>query len=255
MANVCDSKRRYCAIAASILVAACGGSVASDDGGADAAVADAIDGWTQCESPDNQRVCAGPNACPQGGACIGCLLGTSPQPGTLGYCASDSNNLEQCAYAEDGLVCVQTDPYPTVADSSWWGAPYNLAVLFANNGATERARYADYGLWTGEALPTPLTCPTLTHAQICGGNCGACNANEVCHGRSPLHPYGFCVPLTISDVCNMFTGKLCTDVSNKCFAYSVQPEAQQLATSSSICLPADMCNDLAANLPGGAMCQ
>ena len=153
-----------------------------------------------------------------------------------------------------GFVCVACDDgYPTLYSS----VEYDMGVLFANNGGADRVRYADFGLWTGAPLPEPANCPAMMVAQVCGGNCGGCNAASTCHGRSPLHPYGFCEPdlAMINDDCNLSKGVLCKSPADKCFTYTVETAAQDVANQNSFCLPLDLCEDLAANLPGGGVCQ
>jgi hypothetical protein len=133
----------------------------------------------------------------------------------------------------------------------WFCAPYDVGVLFAMNGAgtPDRLRYADFGLWTGDTLPEPATCPTFSGFQICGGHCGGCDEG-VCIGRSPLHPYGFCA---------YDTGSGCPATAcasdQSCFHYIVQAAAQDLADQEGLCLPKALCEALAADYPGGANCD
>ncbi len=243
------------------LAVGCGGTLTSgdSDSGDGAASQDGLSngdsgdgGWTVCTSPSGQQICDGPHACSPAG-CECPKLGKE-SPSAVHVCINSTGYLNStlCPYVDDGFICVA--PYDTSPDF-FGGAEYDMGVLFAENGAVDRARYADYGLWTGDPLPNPGSCPTLTSVQICGGNCGGCNGNFVCHGRSPLHPYGFCLPNSGNDACNIAKNVPCSGAGNKCFAYTVQPSAQDLANANSICLPVDMCQDLAANLPGGAVCQ
>ena len=141
---------------------ACGGVVSAGDAG-DAGL-ESLDGpgWTTCAAPDKSQVCRGPNQCPDDNACGGCLPVTGND---LGLCASSLLN-EQCPYEDDGFVCVESE-FPNLG--VWTQGTFNLGGLFAKNGAADRVRYADFGLWTGEAIPNPLSCPTLTSALMCGG--------------------------------------------------------------------------------------
>jgi hypothetical protein len=128
--------------------------------------------------------------------------------------------------------------------------PFNLGVLFVNAGEADRVRYADLGLFTGDPLPIPEACPRLG-IPICGGACGGCPGEDLCTGRSPLHPYGICVP-PVSGQCspmsNCGTGKAC-------FTYLVEPAAQAIADDWGYCLPTDLCEAIASQLPGGGACS
>lgn len=242
----------------------CGGVVSgvtdAGDGGADGALpldAAADAGWTACTSPDGFAVCDGPNQCP---ASLCGSAGVCPYPGTVSdsvprACGSALEVSESpCESAPDGLICFQSDPRPE-SNGFFWATAFNVGVLLAQNGGSNFVRYADFGLWTGDPIPEPTTCPKLQNAIICGGNCGTCSYNAVCHGRSPLHPWSFCLPTDIQDGCNLAKGVLCQDPANKCFAFKVEDAGQALANANSMCLPKDMCDDLAANLPGGGICE
>lgn len=156
---------------------------------------------------------------------------------TLGGCVR-SPSLDtgtSCWEAPDGKVCISfvTPDAPVV----WYSgtADLDLGILFLQNGAGARVRYADWGLFDGTPLPTPTTCPTLQNARICGANCGGCAPNEICHGRSPLHPYGFCIS-AMWEVCNVGSPK-CSNASADCLSFKVQPEAQALADRFALLRP------------------
>lgn len=148
--------------------------------------------------------------------------------------------------APDGKVCLRVDSHWTLVGD------WELGVLFSRNGAADRVRYADFGLFDETPLPAPATCPSLGVARICGGNCGICAVDEVCHGRAPLHPYGFCMP-RYPQGCSL--GKPCPNMSDRCFTFRVQPQAQPLADMYGVCLPRAVCEDLAMNYPGGGTCS
>jgi hypothetical protein len=136
-----------------------------------------------------------------------------------------------------------------------WGpgtGDFELGLLFSNSGAADRVRYADFGIFDGTPLPEPATCPMLKSASICGANCGGCPQAQICHGRSPLHPYGFCIPEK-KDFCHV--GALCASASDGCFSFKVQPEAQAVADFYGICLPKTTCQELASSAYlGGGTC-
>lgn len=223
-----------------------------NDAGADATVPDAP-GWTACSSPSGQRICYGPNHCPKDQACGACENNLKmPDTTTLGVCLNSPGALPTfCWWAPDGKVCVSEIPDKQLAWSPGVG-DFELGLLFLKNGAGDRVRYADWGLFDGTPLPEPATCPMLKSARICGGNCGGCETGEYCHGRSPLHPYGFCVGNLTG---NCLIQSPCKDTSLGCFIFTVQPEAQPLADKGGLCVPKAVCQELATSAyPGGGSC-
>lgn len=135
-----------------------------------------------------------------------------------------------------------------VADA--WCMPYNIGVLFANAGYADWVRYADFGLFTGEPIPAPTSCPTIEGVPLCGGNCGGCPPETVCTGRSRLHPYGICAPI---DTCDPEYDDWC-GAGRGCFMWIVEPEAQALADQKGYCYPLAICQKMAAEVPGGGKC-
>jgi hypothetical protein len=129
-------------------------------------------------------------------------------------------------------------------------APFDLGVLYAKAGYAERVRYADWGLFTGEPLPEPTSCPSVEGVLLCGGNCGGCPPETTCTGRSPLHPYGICAP---ADDCSPPEGQWCGPGLG-CFIWTVEPEAQALADRLGYCYPLATCEKMAAGVPGGGKC-
>jgi hypothetical protein len=160
--------------------------------------------------------------------------------------------LIDCGHCVDGSVCINMG-LEGPADAC---APYELGVLFAANGGADRMAYAHASLWTGEPLPEPTDCPAIADVPICGGKCGECPAGQLCTGRSPLHPYGLCVPRPPEDASEW---KFCGSASDcgaetGCFRWKVQPEAQAVANKRGYCLPLATCQAAAASLPGGGTC-
>jgi hypothetical protein len=130
-----------------------------------------------------------------------------------------------------------------------------MGVLLGVNGAgPDVLRYADFGLWVGEALPAPTMCPTFSGFTVCGGNCGDCVGTEICSGRSHLHPYGLCAPDQGDEVEGGCHAGSCKG-GQSCFVFTVEPEAQPVADQHGLCLPPDTCQAVAANLPGGGKCM
>jgi hypothetical protein len=258
------------------MLVGCGGrdSGVPSDGGTDASDADGLAapdgdeaGWTQCSSPSGYAVCYGPSDCSNSQANGGCQSCSNiPSTAVVG-CVNSAliaygEASDPCSHpCSDGSICVAWyGASDSASDASFFCAPYDLGVLFAQNGGADRVRYLDMGLWTGDPLPEPRTCPTVPGVSICGGNCGLCPQGETCTGRSPLHPYGFCAvggggacpaagaPTNVVPYGGCGSGQGCLN-------FTVEPTAQALANEWGICLPSDLCNAVAAGLPGGATCS
>jgi hypothetical protein len=257
-------RNNWMALASSAFVffAACGGSVGS--GTSDASIADGSnddsggDGdaaLSPCESTMGLALCGGSLDCPNTAAC-----NCAPRFCDAGaaICLNDAAvglHAPTCFLCPDGDVCVEEEPLCGVDSSVALGScyPFELGALFAQDGASEQVHYADYASWTGASLPEPETCPTFNTFSICGAHCGGCNSGDVCTGRSPLHPYGVCLP-TSSTECST-TGTAACEAGSSCFRFTVQTSAQGGADAHGVCLSTDQCQDMAANLPGGGSCQ
>jgi hypothetical protein len=226
--------------------AGCGGALngsgtESDSGAQDTQTEEGSPvGWTQCTAPDGVSVCGGPADCPVTTACGACAV--EPPSSDVEPCVSAASDYP-CVAPADGDVCVSVDSV------AWLAAPYNEGVLFASNGAASRTRYSDLGLWTGDPLPTPTDCPSVSGFQLCGGTCGPCAADRTCTGRSPLHPYGIC---GLDYQCGAGYGGCPSGES--CFEYVVQPDAQALADQHGFCIPSAECQAASGQYPGGSKC-
>jgi len=255
-------RRAAISAVAALAIAACGGllegSTNEEGGAADAGGLDAAEAggqWTPCSTPDGYRVCNGPNQCPADGVCLCGVL-----DGTLSYCVTDALAAREppgeyspriCDEGcQDGDVCISGNGRNALGFECM---PFSLGELFERSGAPERVRYADLGTWSGAALPVPADCPTVGSIRLCGPACpGRCTADEICSGRSPLHPYGMCRPVPFPERCSR--AKPACPTGNRCFIYTVEPEAQAVADGFGSCLPETMCLDAATGLPGGASC-
>ena len=261
-------RRPFLSLACGLLVA-CGGMMGSREGPQDAATDDRMfvdagrfnpdAGWTQCTSPSGLAVCGGDAhcsasapECPQCGFSIGSGSGGS-STGPLDVCVTEAWAAFGASACDEGCVDGSICVAEFDVDRSAFGcAPFDLGVLFAKNGGSDRVRYADMGAWSGQPLPIPSTCPTIAGVQVCGGDCAPCSGAERCTGRSPLHPYSFCVPKNTGGPCSV--GKGCqTGVG--CFTYTVEAPVQALANTRGMCLPADLCKSAATGLPGGGTCS
>lgn len=224
------------------------------DGDAPPPIDAAPDAATQCSSPEGIRVCRGPANCPEGGA--ECKTCTQQAAAAAGACLESWPFVPKpCWLPADGDACASIFGAP----DDLWAVPFSVAELYARNGAgADSVRYADFGLFTGEPLPAPSTCPSAVNVPACGGACGGCPTGRKCTGRSPLHPFGLCVP-------DSPTGFSCTGSSviskpescpkgSGCFTFQVEAKAQPLADRYSFCLPILECVAAAASLPGGGEC-
>lgn len=179
-----------------------------------------------------------------------------------------------CAAAGEGLVsaCIESvsveDVYYKPADGNLFLAldsdvsvsaievPFEATQVVTRFGGGERLAYADRGLWTGAALPTPISCPPPSAGvQLCGGGCGGCPSDQLCTGRSPKHPWGICVDIDafICAVGNT-TNKRCAS-GEGCFSFVVEPEHQAFANETGFCMSKAVCTETADVIPGGGLCD
>lgn len=228
-----------------------GGGAAGSDGGAGAGGI-AGSGWTECSTPD-YAFCGVPE-CPEGRP--GCSLCVpAGAPGLYGTCAESLSPDEVYYKAADGKILVSRDA-PMAAPFIVNEAPFSAGVFLAAHGQAARVAYADRGVWTGDALPTPETCDPIPGVEICGGFCGGCPIGQTCTGRSPRHPYGLCVPINAS-LCSLdpkVKGEACQS-SELCFVFEVEPDHQPMADATGFCLAKTVCQAAALNLPGGGLCE
>ncbi len=207
-----------------------------------------------CVSPSGYAVCGGPMSCfppsqqSMESACWSCEL--SPTYG-LTPCVNTANpDGSSDVFASDGEVYIED----TVANL-WRAYPFEVGQLFAVNGASDRVRYADFYPWTGDALPTPTTCPTFTGFSICGGDCGPCASDELCTGRSPMHPYGLCMPTpTTTNGCGSAQNWACAS-GTECVVFQSSGDGQQIADAYGLCMATAACEAIASSYPGGAICH
>lgn len=239
-------------LGAGLALACCGGIQAGVDGGDGSADGRATDGAVPgaCSTPEGLRICGGRTPCPSGDRQCGLCIWAPPED--IGLCGDTFLQVtEPCDDGcDDGSICLNV-----TISLSYQCAPYSLGVLYAKytTDVPGRVRYADLGFWTGAPLPEPVSCPTFSDFRICGGNCGGCQTGEVCTGRSPLHPYGYCLK-KLTDSCLLDGTRKCKDAGTACFVNKVEPEAQPVADSYGKCLPKPMCDALAIELPGGGKC-
>lgn len=214
-----------------------------------------------CTSPKGFRVCNS-DACPRDCGCPGCIcLPPDLADKEIGVCLNDAGEAafhptRLCRDAIDGELCVARLPGigPNAAPYTYGAADFELGALVALNGAAHLVRYADLGLWRDAPLPEPSECPEMEGALPCGGKCGACRPDEYCHGRSPLHPTGICVPISAS-LCPSRINYPACPLGSGCFIYRVEPEAQREADEEGFCFPLEQCRALAERLPGGGRCD
>ena len=261
-----------CAVAAS-----CGGQVDPSSSRADASFDGDAGAWTACWSPHGYGICGGPKNCPDscGGpeGTVGCSYVQLPlgTPHATAYCenmpyfdflethvAKDWNGVTNSSCdgpCEEG-VCVRDE-----VAASFTCVPYEIGVLYAQSGAADWVRYGDLGLWQDKPIPASAgACPTVPGMTLCGPGCGTCAANELCVGRAPLHPTGFCMPRQPdqyhpTSCSGGVVSAGCNAAWSKCFTFTVEPAAQALADQYGYCVPNASCAQLAASLPGGGKCS
>jgi hypothetical protein len=142
------------------------------------------------------------------------------------------------------------------ANGAFQCVPFEIGQLYGANGWGGSVRYADYGLFTGMALPSSSGCSDAGGLALCGGTCSPCPSGSVCTGRSPNHPWSFCVPQQIGSnfVGATSDGKLTCAAGYGCFRFNTELGAVPVATRYAYCLPVGECQLAAANLPGGGTC-
>jgi hypothetical protein len=229
--------------AAASMVVGCGGSTsaARDAGALDAGPAPL--GPDGCASESGYLICGGTHDCPtHSDACLYCIS----DPGNVGLCGTTATTGPGiCPLCDDGNVCIRV-----VEQAPYQCLPFDVGQLFAENGSADRVRYTDWSAWTGQALPRPADCGD-GGLPLCGGLCSPCPKGSTCTGRSPLHPYGFCVPSSWNDCTRSAPN---CDSGNRCFIFTDAPDAQAVADQYGLCLPTAECQALAAGYPGGGAC-
>lgn len=255
-------------VAVALSLGACGGEVARNEsggsgglggaGGSGGAAGSGGDaggtggsGWTECSTPD-YAFCGVPE-CPEGRpSCSLCF--SADEPGLYGSCVESLLPDEVLYKPADGHIFISlsatiTSPFLVLE------APFSAGVFLASHGQATRLAYADRGVWTGEQLPAPKDCAPVAGIEICGGYCGGCPVGQICTGRSPKHPYGFCVP--VKGGCSLdpkINGDPC-EKNEQCFVFEVEPAHQPMADARGFCLAKEVCQAAAANLPGGGRCE
>jgi len=267
----------WCILAA----AACGGAVApagaDASGSVDAGSGDAIDAasddaWTACSAPGGIAICGGSaTACSANVTSKSCycegltqdyMYGRPIPPDELSVCDGPGSELRMRMCPDGQLMVAVTSSTidgdlqnPNVAET-FECEPVDVGILYSRSGWQRAVVYADYSVYTGEALPTPSTCPPVSGITFCGGPCGGCPDGSVCTGRSPLHPYSFCVPDLHGDQVASTGSKnnVACGPGLGCFAFTVQPSMQAVAEANTYCIPTDLCQ-AATKLPGGGECD
>jgi hypothetical protein len=247
----------------------CGGRVEAEppepEAPFDAGPADEA-GYTRCTTPEGWGICGPATGCAATANREGCKLCFCPLVAeddgplspeciagdalrSVGLCDGLLDELGSSP-CEDGLVHYDFFGHERVRQCF----PYSVAVLLSRYVTDrDRLRYADFGLFTGEPLPEPSTCPSLAALRLCGPACGACADGERCTGRSPLHPHGFCY--RNSSWCSLSPSDraVCRE-GQGCFTFIVESSGQAVADRNGMCLPRALCEALAAELPGGGAC-
>lgn len=248
-----------------LLVVACGGRLAGDDGGLDASTDSGMDGeagYTACSTPEGFRICGTPACSNNDPSCGACASNDQNRIGICGTTLVDNPLLQRGCdqWCPDGSICVEL----FLGEIYYRCGPYSLGVLLEKYSPDSTiARYADLSAWTGDSLPEPNTCPASAGYQLCGGACSPCPVGDICAGRSPLHPWGVCVPdspppdqeHTIDDAGTFDGPTTCAgDAGEAVFVFKVDSPSQSTAAKYGRCMPLAMCQALAATYPGGGAC-
>ena len=240
------------------------------DGSADAGAEAKTDGlasdagWTKCKAPSGVSVCGGAEQC--GADCPQCVDG---KPGDVGLrmCLSGpfsggNWDARQCL---DGALLVEASESlaPSTDVIFLHCVNEDLGKLYALNGRPDLVRYSDRGTYSGEPIPPPpATCPQVPGLNLCGGACGACPdpTNQLCVGRSPLHPYSLCVnkfgKVNTPAPCKMGNGNVCNQFGAglKCLTFKVDTASQSIADLNGMCVSPAICDAATKGYPGGASC-
>jgi hypothetical protein len=220
-----------------------------------------------CDLVHGISVCGGPNNCPVDGcwaiglAC-GSVVNHGPSPvGPLGPCVSQSDAESEHSGdhdCPDGNILAESPGFSAGADPALgleWCLPFDYGSLFCSNGGTSLLRYTDHssGFDCSTPLPNPPTCPTVSGFQLCGPACGACSPGSVCTGRSPLHPFGLCLPNPYKP-CLPGNHMNCNN-AQVCLSFKVDAQDQAVADHFGVCVDKIACAAMAAGYPGGVVCN
>jgi hypothetical protein len=257
-----------------VLAASCGGRTMLDawvdagyDGG-DAGVEAASPDAGPCSTPEGVRICGGTRDCPRLTAptCAGYGCSQTDPGGNAGVCWSDlpDKAAQLCNACSDGKVCVYRGPSELIC------APPDLCQLLWEDGDTAACTYADKSAYTEAPLPSSSgPCPGGLGGEsggylICDGACGDCGPLGLpCVGRSSGRPFGICPSLDPTGsqrtfaTCSIVSGHSTACPGNaqySCAVFVVDPANQNVAQEYGLCVPAPLCQKIAAVLPGGLDC-
>jgi len=230
---------------------AAGGGASGGTGGLDAGL-DPDAALAECVSEAGVRICGAEAGCFEDGSSCKCLRGwglskdPDPIPG-FSVCNDvfDIIPIRPCGYCFDGEVCARLPTTP-------FCVPEDLGASLWARGAGDQVLYADYTPYTGEPLPRPSECPApVADVTLCGGSCGGCGPEYFCTGRSPTHPYGICLDLSVFS-CN--NGEDCAQ-GEACLRLSDGPDAlDPLILYPSLCVSQADCPLYESAIPGGITC-
>jgi hypothetical protein len=179
----------------------------------------------------------------------------------IGLCLSGPlgpKGLIDCSHCPDGHVCAlpsarYQQPLPDGFVLFECVVP-EVAQMYALNGRKDLALYADRSTYTDAPLPPPPeTCPRFPGLRLCGGACGGCEPDEVCMGRSPLHPYSLCVRAK-GECIRGNPGGVDMGIKYRCLTFKADDDAQPTADRWSVLAREEQCLAAAKYYPGGAFC-
>jgi hypothetical protein len=218
-----------------------------------------------CTSAEGVRLCGDgcppldTNACP-GFGCTPALDLATEQPSSAGLCWSDlpDQGVSPCNHCPDGSGCLERTPGLLIC------VPIGVCEALWDLGATTVCRYVDKSTYNHEPLPMPEgPCPVGVDQYAfevgCGGECGPCDSQYVCSGRSPRHPFGSCEPAVAAGGCGLrpdgsYAAGCVWSSHYVCGVYVDASEDEPSARLYGSCDEIEDCDALAASLPGGYAC-
>lgn len=205
-------------------------------------------------APECEKGCL--HFCSESDDPVGC-----PDRSSFGYCtgfiAKGPRSAGLCDVClREGDVCAR-GPWA----SQLYCVPPEVCLRLEREGQKGACTWQDKSNWSSKSLGIPeVSCPADgASLGMCGSHCGACPAEAVCTGRSPLHPVGVCVTRGKAGQpgapCG--TGGFTCSAGNVCMRFKVPSEQSdpKLVEAYGFCVERERCRGLREHLPGGVTCK